>query len=396
MIEENKDKEKEIVIGQFKPKRKFLNFISGTKTNVRFIRNTAFIDGKQLSGTLEGLLFKITIRDEGTIDFIEVDNKVDSDQIKRLIDDIDSSEVGGYTNKFVVSGLEFKGEDGLRCYLEVENQRPYDKLLSLFDEVDVPEVSTSLSDKGHSILDQLFADEDLSDNQLSDVEENIAEDFIDEINSEDTKVEVKTEEKESFMEEQFRKMNEDKIKELSDRIQDKKKEITKYDRDKSQAESNLTKAKSDLDILNNRYESMTPGKEPNGFVFFVSEAIKEESELDEKSTKLVEKISSIAKLNSKKLIEFLTKEKYNIRIAHKDDFTKEVDSEIYKNVIVIDSLSNFNINDDVLEYRGELNWHQLVGKLIREGFELSPDFDKHCNSNSYDPSILNDGPDESN
>jgi hypothetical protein len=36
------------------------------------------------------------------------------------------------------------------------------------------------------------------------------------------------------------------------------------------------------------------------------------------------------------------------------------------------------------EYRGTMNWHQIVGKMIRKGFEQEPEFDKICQSNSYD------------
>ena len=31
-----------------------------------------------------------------------------------------------------------------------------------------------------------------------------------------------------------------------------------------------------------------------------------------------------------------------------------------------------------------MNWHQLVGKMIRNGFEQEPEFDKLCQSNSYE------------
>jgi hypothetical protein len=36
------------------------------------------------------------------------------------------------------------------------------------------------------------------------------------------------------------------------------------------------------------------------------------------------------------------------------------------------------------EYRGSMTWHQIVGKMIRKGFEQEPEFDKICQSNSYD------------
>ena len=65
---------KEIIIGDLKPKRKFLSFVSAVNgAKVRFIRDIAFVKGEKLSGTLEGIIFKITICDEGTIKFEEVD-----------------------------------------------------------------------------------------------------------------------------------------------------------------------------------------------------------------------------------------------------------------------------------------------------------------------------------
>jgi hypothetical protein len=47
---------------------------------VRFIRDIAFLKGDKLSGMLEGVIFKITICDEGTIDFEEVDTNISDKQ----------------------------------------------------------------------------------------------------------------------------------------------------------------------------------------------------------------------------------------------------------------------------------------------------------------------------
>ena len=70
-MEENKqnsEKETPIVIGEFKPKRKFLTFVSAINgARVRLIRDIAFLKGEKLSGVLEGVIFKLTICDEGTI-----------------------------------------------------------------------------------------------------------------------------------------------------------------------------------------------------------------------------------------------------------------------------------------------------------------------------------------
>jgi hypothetical protein len=69
---------------------------------VRFIRDIAFLKGDKLSGMLEGVIFKITICDEGTIDFEEVDTNIsDKAMRQRLIDDIDSNDVTGYTQSLL-------------------------------------------------------------------------------------------------------------------------------------------------------------------------------------------------------------------------------------------------------------------------------------------------------
>jgi hypothetical protein len=50
---------------------------------------------------LEGVIFKITICDEGTIDFEEVDTNISDKMRQRLIDDIDSNDVTGYTQSLL-------------------------------------------------------------------------------------------------------------------------------------------------------------------------------------------------------------------------------------------------------------------------------------------------------
>jgi hypothetical protein len=157
-MEETLNTEQEVkqpVIGEFKPKRKFLNFVSAVNgARIRFIRDIAFVKGEKLSGTLEGVVFKITICDEGTINFEEVDTTVtDAAQRQRLIDDIDSTDVTGYAQKFVVAGIQFADVNGDLCYLEVEQMKPIDKLKSIFDDEETP----SLSNKGMSFLDDLLS-----------------------------------------------------------------------------------------------------------------------------------------------------------------------------------------------------------------------------------------------
>ena len=384
-MEETKQTEevKEIIIGDLKPKRKFLSFVSAVNgARVRFIRDVAFVKGEKLSGTLEGIIFKITICDEGTINFEEVDTTItDAAQRKRLLDDIDSMEITGYAQKFVVAGIQFADVNGDLCYLEVEQKKPIDILKSLFDEEQKPELSA----KGSSFLDDLFGSDEPV--ERLDLSEQDAEIFIEAIENPAEPNEKLKEAAESYMEKQFRIMNEEKVKELKSRVEEKTKEVLTYKRDISQAESKLKLSSEQLGVLETRLESMTPGDEPNGYVFYVSEEQKNELGLDETTKHVADKIADLLGLKKEVLFEQLTGGFYKIRIAKKDDITAqkvEVTKDILEKMSFDPTGKMTMVEKGEFEYRGDMTWHQLVGKMIRNGFEQEPEFDKLCQSNSYD------------
>ena len=389
MQEDTTTEVKEVIIGDFKPKRKFLSFISAVNgARVRFNRDIAFVKGEKLSGTLEGVIFKITICDEGTINFDEVDTNVtDKAQRQRLIDDIDTLDVTGYAQKFVIGTIQFDDIDGRLCYLEVEHQKPIDVLRSIFGDDKQEEVKeeVELSERGMSFLDDLLG----SSNEVETLElsERDAEILIDAIENPAEPNEKLKKASESYLEEQFRKMNEEKVNELKSRITDTTKEIINHKREISQAESKLKLSSEQLGVLETRLESMTPGDEPNGYVFFVSEEQKNELGLDESTKHVADKIADLLGLKKDVLFEQLTGGFYKIRIAKKDDITAEkveVTKEILEKMS-FDPMGKMSMeNPGEFEYRGDLNWHQLVGKMIRNGFEQEPEFDKLCQSNSYD------------
>lgn len=366
---------KEPVIGEFKPKRKFLCFVSASgRVRVRFIRESAFIKGSLLSGTLDGLKFKITICDEGTINFEEIDTNItDKAQRQRLLDDIDTTDVTGYAQKFVVSGLEFTDVDGMRCYLEVEHQKPIDKLRSIFDEPKTEE-KTEVSKKSLSILDQLFGSSD---------EEEVVE-----IASEQPPIEEEKKETTSYLEESFRKMNQEKINELKERIVIKESDIKKCQVELKNSEIKLAEDTKQLRVLENRLESMTIDKDnPNGYIFYVSEEKKSDIELDDVSKNIAGKISDLIGLKKDALIKALTESFYTIKVSKKDDFKNNefiIDKEILEKIASIDVVAKITMKaSDEFEYRGDLNWHQLVQRMLNKGFEQEPEFDKMCLSNSY-------------
>jgi hypothetical protein len=389
MQEDTTTEVKEVIIGDFKPKRKFLSFISAVNgARVRFNRDIAFVKGEKLSGTLEGVIFKITICDEGTINFDEIDTNVtDKAQRQRLIDDIDALDVTGYAQKFVIGTIQFDDIDGRLCYLEVEHQKPIDVLRSIFGDDEQEEVKqeVELSERGMSLLDDLFGSSD--EVETLELSERDAEILIDAIENPAEPNEKLKKASESYLEEQFRKMNEEKVNELKSRITDTTKEIINHKREISQAESKLKLSSEQLGVLETRLESMTPGDEPNGYVFFVSEEQKNELGLDESTKHVADKIADLLGLKKDVLFEQLTGGFYKIRIAKKDDITAEkveVTKEILEKMS-FDPMGKMSMETPgEFEYRGDLNWHQLVGKMIRNGFEQEPEFDKLCNSNSYD------------
>lgn len=373
---------KEVNLGEFKPKRKFISFISGVNgARVRFNRDSAFVKGEKLSGMLEGVIFKITICDEGTINFEEVEGTELSDAAmrQRLLDDIDSMDVTGYTQKYVVANLEFTDMDGNRCYLEVDEAKPIDKLRMLFGSDDEETKTTEpveISAKGLSILDQLFGGSD--DTDETEVEETIEEEVV-----ETPVVEV---EEEDYMAKQFRLMNEAKVNELKERIDNSQKDIKKYNMDIKNAETNLKKVTDGLGVLETRLESLTPFDDANGYVFFVSEEKKNIEGLNEDELKITNRIAELMNLKKDVLVKHLTEGFYTIKIAKKDDFEdKTIDREIYKTIIELDVMGKTSVTDtNEFEYRGSLNWHQLVQKMLRKGFEQEPEFDKIAGSNSYE------------
>lgn len=384
--------------GDFRPNKRFLGFVTALKGGVRLLSDKATIDGKQLSGMLDNVKFEMTLFPDGTIDLIEIGtNFTTTEMVQRLIDDICERDVTGYTGKFIVHGLSFKVvknqdpdkktikiADNTTCYLEVDHEKPIDKLFSMINGDSEEEKSqpsdTKLSNKALSILDSLFGD---SDNEVSNIESPRSENVSEEVTETITNV------AENYLAESFRKMNEEKIIELKDRIEKAEKEIHKTQFELKTAENKLKTLQENLGVLNTRLETMTPGDDPNGWVFFVSEEKKSDIVPDEKTKEVVDKIAPLLKLDGSKVLLFLTQGIFNIQVGMKDDLEKKdfkLPADILKKVFSLGSSAKSSINmisENEYEYRGDLNWHQLVSKMTRMGFEQSPEFEKMCGSNSY-------------
>jgi len=361
-----KEETTEVKTGQFKTKRQYKNFVTGLKGKVRLLSPVAFLKAEKLSIMLEGTRFKITLCDNSTIDFVEVDtDNSNQEMIKRFIEEIDGLEVTGYMQKFVINGLEFETEDGKPCYLEVEHKKPIEKMFSIFDE------KKEISAKGLSILDELFQSE-------SDVQPTTQ--FKEPKKKKSSKKSVSSD----FMKESFEKMNLEKIQELKERILSKEEEIFKNSVELERCESKNSKLIDELKTLNTRLRSLQPKDEPIGYDFHVSQENKTGIELSESLKEVVSKISPILKLNEDAVIDILTGGFYTITIQNQDG-TDKVSKDVVNKLVSIDPDSTIEIlESNKFNYRGKMTWHQIVDSLIFKGFEQNPEFDKKCGSNSYE------------
>ena len=368
------------IVGEFKPKKKFLSFIStGRGSRVRLNREVAFIKGEKLSGILNGSVFKITIHAEtDTIDFEESKNTnlSDSGMRQRLLDDIESRLVVGYTNKYVISGLDFEDEEGNLCYLEVDETKPFDRLRGLFEDDEVAPVE--VSKRGLDFLSDLLGEEDEEPGDVLEAEAAI-EEVVETIEVVAEKPAL------SFLEQQFKDMNDAKVLELTSRINDSKADIAKYEKEIKFAEGNRDKVMKSMGVLETRLETLTPGDEPNGYVFFVSDKQDNGIELNDETKVVATKIAKLMNLKVDVLLENLTEGFFKIKIATKDTYSVEnIDQEIYTKIANIGLRGEFSVvADGELQYTGDLNWHQLVSKMLRNGFEQDAEFEKNAGSNSY-------------
>lgn len=370
------EEEVEPDLGQYKTKKKYLNFISGVNgRKVRLNRKSAFISGKYFSGILDDYTFKITVKDESTIDFEVVDDRElpDGITIDRLIEMLDSKELSGYTQKYIVSEMPFKDSDDMLCYLETEEVKPIDKLATLIKG------KTQISDKGRSKLASLFGSINTSkEDDDVEVEEDIVEEDI---------VEEEKSESLSYIQEQFIKMNEDKINEIKNRIATSETNIEKFQRDIKSTESKLDKEKEALKLLEDRLESFEPMAPSNGYVFMISEERKDsELTLDDKTIEVATKISQMLNLKADLVIKNLTDGYYEIKLGNSNDIESKLNltRELSDLVDRIDLTGEFKlVNENTVHYIGKLNWHQLTQRMLKLGFEQDPEFDRLMNSNSY-------------
>ena len=372
--------------GAFTPSTKFIEFVGG-KGYLNFISNQATIEGKYLSGLgMDDLNFKLTIYEDGTVDFDEVDTtKTTQGERERLLNVILDKTIAPYRGRTVVSELSFTSVEKVKdknvpLYLSVEYVTPIEKLSSLFDDETI-EVSDDAMDNLNDLLNSWFEDEDFA----KEIQE-----IIDEENSqvvEDTFMKHHDININTLVEDSFSKMKEDKINELKSKKTKREEEIMKYSFQISSIEKNLEEAKNDLKVIEGRIDDLQPIEPSNGYYFNVSEKQNETVILEPEIESIIkDKVSKIKGINAEAFMKLFTSGEYHIKIAKKIDSGFEM-VEDYKDVPtdILEKLSSLDLSIDEgkMIFMGEMAWGEIVNKMIKIGFEQNPDFDKLCGSNSY-------------
>lgn len=372
--------------GTFTPSTKFIEFVGG-KGYINFISNQATIEGKYLSGLgMDDINFKLTIYEDGTVDFDEVDTtKTTQEERERLLNVILDKTLSPYRKRTVVSELPFLSVEKVKdknvpLYLAVEYTTPIEKLTSLFDDETI-EVSDGAMDNLNDLLNSWFEDEDFA----NEVQEMVGEENTEVID--DTIMKHHDTNINTLVEDSFSKMKLDKLNELKSKKTKREEEIMKYSFQVSSIEKNLEEAKNDLKVIEGRIDDIQPIEPPIGYYFNVSEKQNETVILEPEIESIIkDKVSKVKGINVEAFMKLFTSGEYHIKIAKKTDGGFSL-VEDFKDVTsdVLEKLSglSLSIDDKKLVYVGEMSWGEMVNKMIKIGFEQSPDFDKLCGSNSY-------------
>lgn len=386
---ENTVEAKESVIGKFKPSKKFLKFVT-IKGNIKYHTHEANISAEIFAGDrYKDVTLTLTICDNDTVNLDEIDtSKISESEKERFLEMICEREIiplrgGEFALNLIFKPTVNAQEQKVMLYLAVEHTTPYNKLMSIFED------EVSVSDEQVSKIDSLFDGLDLEEELESTV---IPSDELKEVSEAPIENIKKGIEYPEFVEitenEYLKKLNTDfeaakkaKEDELTKRYEDKQKDLKKYKVDVRFAQSKVDEIQSELDLLESRLENIKPAAEPNGWVFCVSEGEKGIEELD---PQFIEIINKKFKKSAEHILNVIKGTTFIIKLGKKDEFSAEVTPEILETLSKLDD-EHLSLTETPGEfkYAGELQWHGIVEKMLKLGFEQDPEFDKISGSNSY-------------
>lgn len=355
--------------GKYKTNKiKLLDFVAHLG-NSNVLSKEATIDGKFFNSlALEGIKFKMTLKDDSSFDFEEVGtNKCSEEEIARYVTQFDGGSISNYSNKSVLNEYKFianhtvkEREIVLESFLSCEGQKPIDALRDIIFEEEPKPVEIN-EEQSNKIMSLLFDDES-------------------EAPSNEPPIPVITEKevrKLSHTEQMFYNQFEEK------KIA-KKEELTKtlnnILNERKVAQNNLTVAElkinecnSEIDLLNSRIESMEIKEPLNGYFIYIPEAITSKTVLDAETKELLSNRLALQRnINVAAFIKLFDNSIYQIRVG------LEVDGELvelkdFKNITPLLKKYNnwggkFYIEEENLYFEGNIDWSTLNNKLVKNGF----------------------------
>ena len=359
--------EKEIIKGEFTPKKEFIGFVSNVSgTRVNLVNTFAYLYPHKIYGMMDkGIKLKFEICSDNTINVTNVGDlnlEIPKERIQGLIDDICESTVSNYASKSIFSDFKFELEDGSLCYLHTNIVKPIDKLKNSMVRQNKPNENSlsKIKDILNKSKNKKVKEEPIAEKQLEKSEPKVFQ---------------------SHMEKEFEKMNLEKIKELEKKVNDKEKAILKIKSDIQFKESEISKIKSDLDLTKKRLDSLkSESVEPNGYFFHINKKSEDETksvEFSDETKQVVDKICKSLKIDFDKLNKMVFASFYKIYVTKESEIDleeKTIEDNILESIITLDIDGKFIVKDDYIEYWGDLEWHDLHSGMEKIGFKTDSRF----------------------
>jgi len=390
MEKETTEEVKEVKIGKFKPSKQILGFVSnvsGTMTNL--VSEVAYLTPGKIYGMMsKEIRLKFEVCDDDTMDITNVtDVKLDDKQMESILEDVCTGKINNYASKNVFGGVRFENENGELTYAHTTIEKPFDKLKRLANkEKDKP------SEKSLTKMEAFLAKHGKLKPKVEVNDKTGEIDLYGEKLPMETEVHlpspVEEEEVEvapfaSEIDEAFKKMEDEKIIELTNEAEKKNKAMDKISVEIKSRQSNYDKIEKELDLINKRLKGFNRKEEFNGYLFSVSDKVesnKDIANLSDETVKALRKVCETIKVEYDKVYEIVFGSYYKIFLTKETELElehdkKTIEKEIIEKIQSIDPKGKFIMRDDHIEYIGDVEWHDINSEMEKLGFKTDNKFD---------------------
>jgi hypothetical protein len=379
-IEEAKPKD----LGKFSSRLGMQSFM-GAVSRLNTHTNTAFIDGKHFDSLqLEGVKFKMTIKDDSTFDLEEVDTCFCTDEeIARYASLFEDGKVVGWRNKALISDFEFNTShsdtDGnsvnLKAHIVIEPQTLFDDMLDFLNEepiitqVGTKEDATQEEDDFEALLNEKFGSEEEEVKETKPVAKQIVVQ-PGEMTSRD------------FLAAEFMEAKRGKVEKLNKDAEGLKQLLKEAKATANMANMKIRETTDELNLIQSRIDSFELNEPANGFMIYVPPVLSSKCALEDsvKET-ILNKLVKMNFANPNGFLRLFDNLLYQVRIASSNngEITELTD---FSNILPIlqhfDPDGAFYDSDGKLFYEGQMDWARLNNRLIRLGFVPNATFEEMC------------------